>query len=280
MTNVGTKRGVAKKIMQKRNSEERSNEFRVSEMDEQGNRTLRSLSGVSGVAKDDVLYMTNRETDGSGIRPALKNVFPGINGTKWKSESDILDPGIDVNEEDEDNAPGLFNIGIGKISFLHTKHGLTGTFNSMHKCASNDMLDSGYGTMNGFNGVEDLSIDDDDNDVNKRSSSGAESIGTTTSIEKRMETIPWNPEDVDSSDDEDDESEYSALFRFLETCGLSQYTHLFTKEDIELDALMLLNEDDLEKLGLKLGPRKMLRLAIQKRNDVLSQPAPLSDTML
>lgn len=281
MTNVSTKRGVAKKIMQKRNSEDRSNEFKVSEMDEQGNRTLRSLSGVSGVAKDDVLYMTNRETDGSGIRPALKNVFPGINGSKWKSESDILDAGIDVNEEEEDNAPGLFNIGIGKISFLHTKHGLAGTFNSMHKYASNDMLDSGYGTMNGLNGVDDLSIDDDDNDVTKRNSSGADSIGTTNSIEKRVETIPWNPEDVDSSDDDDDdESEYSALFRFLETCGLSQYTHLFTKEDIELEALMLLTEDDLEKLGLKLGPRKVLRVAIQRRKDVLSQPAPLSDTML
>ena len=284
MTQQSTKRGVQRKILQKRSSHDAGSlhDFRVSDRDSSGNRTLRSIGG--GVRNKDVLYVTNRDNDPQGIaRKPLEGVFPGgmkrLN--KAKSESDLLDSGFEENsnssnnnEEEEEERPGLlYRPGMGQLSFLKNRGGIAGTLSSMGRTASYDAL-----------ATEDDAVEKDNSDKgeksSKRKSGSSDSIGTTTSLEERMkENLPWNPDEVCSDDDEDD-SETSAMIRFLESCDLSHYTRLFNEQEIDLQALTLLSDEDMEKMGLKIGPRKKLQIAIKKRQDAMDNPSALTDSHL
>ncbi|CAG0887423.1 unnamed protein product [Darwinula stevensoni] len=88
---------------------------------------------------------------------------------------------------------------------------------------------------------------------------------------------PWDEEDVES---DEETFETSSIELFLEAAGLSEFIHNFAKEKIDLEALMLLEEVDLEKLGLPLGPRKKLHKAIRDRRDVIEEPGEIIDTHL
>jgi class 3 adenylate cyclase/tetratricopeptide (TPR) repeat protein len=56
--------------------------------------------------------------------------------------------------------------------------------------------------------------------------------------------------------------------QWLEQLGLSQYAEVFAENDVDLEALRLLGESDLEKLGVSLGNRKKLLKAIAELNDI------------
>jgi class 3 adenylate cyclase len=57
-----------------------------------------------------------------------------------------------------------------------------------------------------------------------------------------------------------------ALTAWLQTLGLERYAQLFAASEVDLEALGLLDEGDLEKLGLPLGPRKKVIKAIADLN--------------
>jgi len=84
--------------------------------------------------------------------------------------------------------------------------------------------------------------------------------------------------------DEDETTEnppqWSPLQLFLMSAGLSEYVSCFVREDIDLQALMLLTEDDLKSLGLGMGPRKKLLKAINDRKAALENPGEVSDSRL
>jgi hypothetical protein len=84
--------------------------------------------------------------------------------------------------------------------------------------------------------------------------------------------------------DEDDvtgnPTQWSPLQLFLMSAGLSEYVSCFVSEDIDLQALMLLTEDDLKSLGLGMGPRKKLLKAINDRKAALEDPGEVSDSRL
>jgi len=84
--------------------------------------------------------------------------------------------------------------------------------------------------------------------------------------------------------DEDEPTEnppqWSPLQLFLMSAGLSEYVSCFVREDIDLQALMLLTEDDLKSLGLGMGPRKKLLKAINDRKAALENPGEVSDSRL
>ena len=61
---------------------------------------------------------------------------------------------------------------------------------------------------------------------------------------------------------------------WLRELGLERYVQVFAENDVDLDAVRLLCESDLEKLGVSLGHRKRLLKAIAELNGVVS-PAPL-----
>lgn len=283
---IGNKsKGTRRKIFQKQNGLDSHSgmDFKVSDVDSDGIRTVRSVLGSSGYRKNsDVMYLTNttdsKSETASGSRPALSNVFSlqPVRSNKWKSESDLIDSGtgsIDsTGNDDEDESPGMFKNTLGKLSFLHTRQGITGTLNGFAKAASVDYLDE-------IDGVEEKP---DGARESKRNSTGSDSIGTTTSLEERVQgDVPWKDEDlVLSDDDEEDQSEYSPLVRFLESCGLTNYTHIFTNEDTDLEALMLLTDDDFKRLNFRLGPQRKIQEAIRIRKEALSSLSPMMDTHL
>jgi hypothetical protein len=84
--------------------------------------------------------------------------------------------------------------------------------------------------------------------------------------------------------DEDDTGEnppqWSPLQLFLMSVGLSEFISCFVNEQIDLQALMLLTEDDLKTLGLGMGPRKKLLKAINDRKAALEDPGEVSDSKL
>ena len=55
----------------------------------------------------------------------------------------------------------------------------------------------------------------------------------------------------------------SDVGKWLEGLGLGEYAKTFEAEKIDLDAVGYLGEEDLEKLGIPMGPRKKLLAAIQ-----------------
>lgn len=266
--------GVQRKISQKQGGQQEfglPGDFHVSENID-GKRTLRSLAGTTGVRKgSDIMYVTNREAE-PGTRKPLSGVFPGVNGvsgssSKWKSESDLLDSGVDSIDsggfDEEEEKPGMFSRPhFGKIAFL-TKVG--GTLNAMGRSVSADFLDN-----------PDQGFDDVMN--GNRESGSSESLEQNGVIDDDQ-NVPWNPDEV-CSDDEDEETAFSDLIRFLASCDLSPYIHLFTDQDVDLSTLMTLSEEDLEELGLKLGPRRKLQKAIKTRKELLSVPTAIKDSYL
>ena len=46
---------------------------------------------------------------------------------------------------------------------------------------------------------------------------------------------------------------------WLQALGLERYVQVFAENDVDLDAVRLLGESDLEKLGVSLGHRKRLK---------------------
>jgi predicted ATPase/class 3 adenylate cyclase len=62
---------------------------------------------------------------------------------------------------------------------------------------------------------------------------------------------------------------------WLQKLGLERYIQVFAENDIDLDAVRLIGESDLEKLGVSLGHRKKLLKAIAELNGAVA-PAPQS----
>lgn len=116
----------------------------------------------------------------------------------------------------------------------------------------------------------------DDINIDPSSSSGAASSSTGESIQD----LPWKEDDVEVLDDDDEETEYTKVMMFLESCGLTRYTHLFTSSEVDMEALLKLTQEDFKEIGLPVGPRRKLLDAIEKRNQVLSKPSAISDTFL
>ena len=282
--------GVAKRINQRRVGELTSGggdtaDFKISDMDESGNRTLRSLSGAQGVRSktSEVMYLTAQRGDSSAMsdistsRPAVYEVFGGQsrgNLYKAKSESDLLDSGVDSyfgdEEEDEDNMGGIFNRpGFGKTAFLtgnnflNTLHSFEGQVDG-----SDHSMDNGLPSA-AVNGYDDGGDDSDDvlgEEGNK--------------MVRGPKDLPWDQEEVDTLDDDEEGTTTSALETFLWSVQLEGYLHKFLQEKVDMELLVKMSDKDLQEIGLPFGPRKRLLAAIKRRHEVLSLPKYISDSFL
>lgn len=61
------------------------------------------------------------------------------------------------------------------------------------------------------------------------------------------------------------------LYTLLHSLQLDDFRELFRRENIDLDACLLCDENDLREIGLPVGPRKKVLDAIRKRNAVLGR---------
>ncbi|NWU97309.1 ANS4B protein, partial [Upupa epops] len=87
---------------------------------------------------------------------------------------------------------------------------------------------------------------------------------------------PWHEEVVW----DDDEAESTPLEVFLASQMLDEFLPVFMREKIDLDALLLCSDEDLQSIQIELGPRKKVLNAVNKRKQALENPGKTVDTYL
>nr|XP_027796214.1 ankyrin repeat and SAM domain-containing protein 4B [Marmota flaviventris] len=89
--------------------------------------------------------------------------------------------------------------------------------------------------------------------------------------------LPWDEDEVEW---EEEVVDATPLEVFLQSHHLGEFLPIFTREQIDLEALMLCSDEDLQNIQMQLGPRKKVLNAINRRMQVVQQPGPLVDTSL
>ncbi|KAF6272285.1 ankyrin repeat and sterile alpha motif domain containing 4B [Rhinolophus ferrumequinum] len=89
--------------------------------------------------------------------------------------------------------------------------------------------------------------------------------------------LPWDEEAVQW---EEDVSDATPLEVFLQSHHLEEFLPFFMREQMDLEALMLCSDEDLQSIQMQLGPRKKVLNAINRRKQLFQQPGPLVDTSL
>lgn len=90
--------------------------------------------------------------------------------------------------------------------------------------------------------------------------------------------LPWHQEDLGLDDDEDDDS--SPLDVFLSAISLPEFALAFSKEHLDMEALMLCTDEDLKGIRIQLGPRKKILEAVARRRHTLESPGIIKDSSL
>ena len=66
--------------------------------------------------------------------------------------------------------------------------------------------------------------------------------------------------------------------RWLDNLGLSKYADVFAENEIDLDAVVLLSEEDFKELGLPMGPRRKILAAVEEiQSPNLSEKSEILD---
>lgn len=90
--------------------------------------------------------------------------------------------------------------------------------------------------------------------------------------------LPWEQEDLGLDDDEDEET--SPLEAFLSAISLPEFAIAFSREHLDLEALMLCSDEDLKGIRIQLGPRKKILEAVARRKNVFETPGTIKDSCL
>lgn len=106
--------------------------------------------------------------------------------------------------------------------------------------------------------------------VEEEDAVGFEEIGDTD--------LPWHQEDLGLDDDENDDS--SPLDVFLSAISLPEFALAFSKEHLDMEALMLCTDEDLKGIRIQLGPRKKILEAVARRRQTLESPGIIEDSSL
>lgn len=90
--------------------------------------------------------------------------------------------------------------------------------------------------------------------------------------------LPWEQEDLGLDDDDDEET--SPLDAFLSAISLPEFALAFSREHLDLEALMLCSDEDLKGIRIQLGPRKKILEAVTRRKNALEIPGIIKDSCL
>uniref|UniRef100_A0A0A9WQ18 Usher syndrome type-1G n=1 Tax=Lygus hesperus TaxID=30085 RepID=A0A0A9WQ18_LYGHE len=95
----------------------------------------------------------------------------------------------------------------------------------------------------------------------------------------------WQPSwaACDTTSDEENEvanGQWTPLERFLVSAGVEEYKSKLLAQQIDLEAVLMLTEQDLIELGFPMGPRRKLLHAVEQRKQALNNPGKLRDTRL
>lgn len=276
--------GVSRKVqMKKQNSDSISttSDFKVRDMSgDDGTRSVRSLMGIR--RDDQILYVPKYETNSNNdtnsvnnlvvnrlhmkdvfISNEMENINLNSNRKSEKlyraiSEPDFLNNFEDSEMKDEEKivtpeSSMFVRPGFGSVSFR-------GRFTSETLFSKHFSDES-----SGIKGSD------------RSSTSYADSIGSVGSLAHRNALqLVWD----DSEHIDNNTSKAISILLFLYAHGLKEYFSLFSAEKIDLDALMLLNEEDFISLGLPLGPRRKILKAIDRRKIAFESPGQVTDSRL
>ncbi|XP_072454018.1 ankyrin repeat and SAM domain-containing protein 4B [Notamacropus eugenii] len=95
--------------------------------------------------------------------------------------------------------------------------------------------------------------------------------------EEDEDAVPWNENEMEW---EEDEADITPLELFLMSQNLSEFIPILMREQIDLDALLLCSDEDLQSIQMQLGPRKKILSAIGRRKQLLQHPGQMTDTSL
>ncbi|KAM9393545.1 ankyrin repeat and SAM domain-containing protein 4B [Pholidichthys leucotaenia] len=170
-----------------------------------------------------------------------------------EQDEDMLEEevGDDDEEESGEVKQSIFNRpGLGGLIFMNklgqeSEDVPTGNGESLGYLVQSELVDAEEGTP----GFEDLGDSD----------------------------LPWEQEDLGL---DDDEKETSPLDVFLSAISLPEFALVFSREHLDLEALMLCSDDDLKGIRIQLGPRKKILGAVARRKNALEDPGIIKDSSL
>uniref|UniRef100_A0A3P9J3E6 Ankyrin repeat and sterile alpha motif domain containing 4B n=1 Tax=Oryzias latipes TaxID=8090 RepID=A0A3P9J3E6_ORYLA len=105
---------------------------------------------------------------------------------------------------------------------------------------------------------------------------GEENAGGDAEVDD--DDLNWDQDDLGLDDDEDKEN--SPLEVFLSALSLPQFTLAFSREHLDLEALLLCSDDDLKSIRIQLGPRKKILDAVARRRKAIESPGIMKDSCL
>ena len=271
------------------------------------NKSLSSFHHSSSDHHSNGLCKANRNShEFISMRPNLRELFQNgdsiktnlTNGkahlTRTISEPDFLSNVADSGLGDDMISPSVSSIferpGFGSISFRHSQ------------ISTDTLIPTTNGKLKNRHENDSVSLGGEiakncpQNAVKNGNSlgNGSDSIGSAGSLAQRNATLStlsgnglWdedshilNGQNGDIPENLDKGSITSPIVLFLASHSMIEYISIFQKEKIDLEALALLNEDDLKSLGLPLGPRKKILKAIERRKSVLKEPGVIHDSHL
>ncbi|NXT03198.1 ANS4B protein, partial [Jacana jacana] len=189
---------------------------------------------------------SSSQEDGTG-RTRVMHLF------NEKEEDELLNEPGEKNFTDNDSQLSIFKRpGLGKIVFGRNlaADANPGTVSSETEGISFKMSSKLFQYENAENGRED-------------------------NVENGAD-IPWHEEAIW----DDEEAENTPLEVFLASQMLDEFLPVFLREKIDLDALMLCSDEDLQSIQMELGPRKKVLNAMTKRKEALENPGKTVDTFL
>ncbi|XP_062875092.1 pre-mRNA splicing regulator USH1G [Trichomycterus rosablanca] len=242
---------------------------------EEGRKSVRSLSGLQ--LGNDVMFLkqgTYVNTKDRGRRN-IRDMFPRDNEdaiSRAMSEPDLHGPDMDHSEISTDSGhDSLFNRpGLGTMVFRrnYVSGGLFGLGTRDEGSVAGSVAGSGRSpNVRLRSRLQRSPIMDED------------SIGSARSLQARnMQELPW--EEVELGLDDDDEPESSPLEVFLAAHGMNEFTPIFKREMIDLEALLLCSDKDLKGIHIPLGPRKKIIDACKRHLETIEDPECIEDTEL
>lgn len=165
-------------------------------------------------------------------------------------EKDETEKDDDENGESGGGQQSIFNRpGLGGLIFMNTM----GT-------DSDDLSSRNNGNL-GYLFQKEISEADDD-------AAGLEEDGDPI----------WQQDDLGL--DDGDDAETSPLDVFLSCISLPEFALAFSREHLDLEALMLCSDEDLKGIRIQLGPRKKILDAAARRKNALENPGMIKDSSL
>ncbi|XP_036406881.1 Usher syndrome type-1G protein homolog [Megalops cyprinoides] len=246
---------------------------------EDGRKSVRSLSGLQ--LGNDVMflkqgtYVSPRERP--GLRRNVRDMFPGDAAADDDADTvsrALSDPGLHVAGDGafsdvsaDSGRDSLFNRpGLGTMVFRrnYVSSGLFGLGGRGEGSVAGSEPVGGAASVHPRSRLQ-------------RSPSLDDSIGSAASLRERNEReLPWEETELGL----DDEPRTDPLEVFLAAQSIGEFVSIFRREKIDLEALLLCSDPDLQSIHIPLGPRKKILDACKRRAETLEEPDAIQDTVL